>query len=531
MPIRAVAVSAPDWPEGRKNAQALNSLDPVSLFNACRYAAARAQDRTGMWSKSNWAVDRRALRDRLLLMYSLDDMPAFDELLRRERPNLLLIGAMTLCMPGAIACAKRAKQILGDNVLVVLGGRHVNETIYLDSRFVRDNAAVQHHVGSPLRLMATAAIPHVFDAVVSGDGEYVIAELGELVAAAEDTPTGDPAARLLRTLNPQSPGGWIVGWTEEDRVQTVVSDGVPINYANLPSPSQMFGVSTAFDCFGGRMTAHVFSDIGRGCVYDCNFCSERASVSGGIRDLDNSADRLYRQLKEAHDVISEDCPDRGASAFVEDSVMLGGKPKLIAHLCEKLERHPIDIVFGAQFTIDQILSRQLELTRLRQVGLTYVFVGVETLTPSEIGGMSKDLGRKKASWLSRIQQTLAFLRSINIQCGCALLFGLGEPHESRIHLLKILSDLRREFGAPKPISLNWAVQHPLCGQDGGAGYDYINWGTPPGEYLTYFHRFGEASLNYPLRHVSPPRLSELRDIELLVDALNRDWASGELSMA
>src|SRR5947209_10947941 len=78
--IRAVAVSAPDWPEGTKHSQALNSRDPASLLNACRYAALAARDGNDAWSDSNWAVDRLTLRQKVLLMYSLDDLPAFERM-------------------------------------------------------------------------------------------------------------------------------------------------------------------------------------------------------------------------------------------------------------------------------------------------------------------------------------------------------------------------------------------------------------------------------------------------------------------
>lgn len=39
-------------------------------------------------------------------MYSLNEMESLKELLLSERANILLIGAMTICMPGAIECAK-----------------------------------------------------------------------------------------------------------------------------------------------------------------------------------------------------------------------------------------------------------------------------------------------------------------------------------------------------------------------------------------------------------------------------------------
>ncbi|MDC0710707.1 B12-binding domain/radical SAM domain-containing protein [Stigmatella sp. ncwal1] len=519
MTLRAVAVSAPDWIEGSKDSRALNSRDPASLFNACRYAALKTFDPSSSWSSSNWVGTRVERRSKVLLMYSLDDMPAFAGLLQREQPNLLLIGAMTLCLPGAVACAEVAKEILGDRVLVVLGGRHASESMYLERHHARTPDNVRHHPSSPLHLMASGRIPRVFDLVVAGDGEHLIAALGEAVAQAEQESGVSLPRAVLERLDPRTPGDWIAGTLEGETSRVLLSARSPIHYASLPSPVRMFGAAAAFSVFGGRITAHAFSDTGRGCVYDCAFCSERSSVTGGLQDPMNAAARLYRQLDEAVSVISEDHPARGASAFVEDSVILGGSPRLVDQLAERMEADPLDIAFGAQLTIDQILTRRAQLTRMARLGLRYVFVGIETLVPETIGGMSKDLGHKRASWLSRIHQAMELLRDQGIHCGCAILFGLGEPQERRLELLEVLRAMRGQYGMPEPISANWAVQHPLCGQDGGAGYDYTEWGTPPGPFLECFHRFGEASVRYPLPQVGAPLLHEVKEVTSLLDTL------------
>lgn len=519
MSLRVVAVAAPDWIEGAKDSRALNSRDPVSLFNACRYAAQQTLDPSSAWSRSNWLGTRLERRSKLLLMYSLDDMPAFADLLRRERPNLLLIGAMTLCLPGAVACAELAREMLGDRVVIVLGGRHASETVSLGRLGARSAENVRHQPSSPLRLMATGRIGRVIDLVVAGDGEHLIAALGEAVEEAEREGSADLARSAFRRLETSIPGDWIAGMLEGDTLRTLVSDARPMDYGRFASPALMFGASAAFDVFDGRVTAHAFSDTGRGCVYDCAFCSERKSVTGVLRDPTNAADRLYRQLAQAVTVISEDHPGRGASAFVEDSIILGGSPKLIDQLAERLASSPLALVFGAQLTIDQILTRREQLARLARVGLRYVFIGVETLVPGEIGGMSKDLGRRQAPWLARTHQALEVLAESGIHCGSAVLFGLGETQERRLELLDALAEMRRMYGMPEPISANWAVQHPLCGQDGGAKYEYLDWGTPRGPFLDCFHSFGEASVLYPLPQVGPPRLNEVQEVTARLDAM------------
>lgn len=518
-PLRVVAVAPPDSVHGRKDENALNSSDPASLFNACRVAAQRALFDTGAWQKSNWGGGGRSkIRANIQLMNSLDDLPEFVCLLKREKPNVLLLGAMTLCMPGAIACANVAREIFGKDIMIVLGGRHASETIYLWNAKARQPEDIIHHRASPSRLIRSGRIPPVFDAVVSGEGEFVIAELGEIVA--QERGPYNPR-EIFHKLDIRTPGNWIVSLPGEGC--DIVSVGNPIDPNDFMSLARLFGVTASFEIFGGKLTAHVFSDVGPGCVYDCEFCSERRSVTGGLKDVTKGAGRLYRQLDDAVSVIEEDCPGRGASAFVEDSVLLGGSPRALDELCELLENAPLPIEFGAQLTVDQVLTRQPQLARLARVGLTYLFIGLETIEPNDIGGMSKDIGGKIGNWEFRSKRALDILSQNHINCGCALLFGLGERHESRLRLLDYLTQLRGSSGQPCVLSANWAVHHPLRNTVRDPGYDYVDWGTPAGPFVDLFQNFGEASLIYPLIDQKSPDLREVREVVDRLHIFRRCW--------
>lgn len=519
MAIRVMAVAAPELPEGKIGTGVLSSEDSVSLFNACRYAAFLAENDIGLWGESNWASPRKKRRETFLLMHSLkENLLTFEELLEKIRPNLLLIGAMSLCLPGAVACAKKAKEIFGDEICIMLGGRHASETIY----FTQDGI-IKHHPSSPLRLMAEEHIDQVFDLVLSGEGEHIIASIGEIVDNLEQQRI--PPAKINNYLQEISrvPGRWIIGWVDDVKeIRVIEGRGGQFDRNYLPSPAEMFGVNSAFNVFHGRLTAHVFSDTSSGCVYDCAFCSERRSVCGPFIQLDTAADRLFRQLKKAVDVISQDFPSFKASAFVEDSTILGGSNFALDRLVKLLSEEKLDLRFGGQLTIDQILSKIEILKELKEVGLDYLFVGMETLEPRLVGGMSKDVKFGKDTWLKRTEKVIETLNSLGIQCGIALLFGLGEDHNTRMKLLYQINQWRKGYGMPDTIALNWAVQHPLKGNDGGTGYRYTEWGIPPGPWLEVFHDFGEASVLYPLASQKPPILNEVQEIanfhhELLKD--------------
>ena len=512
--LRVLAVSAPQFPAGRIGDKALSSADPVSLYNACRLAAEAAAHNIGPWGDSNFAGNRATRRAATFLLHSADEFEELERQITAVRPHLVFIGAMSVCFPGAIACARLVKEILGDRVCVVLGGRHPNESVY-----ELPGGRIGHHPSSPLLLMAQGAIDPVFDLVVSGDGEGLIRAIGELV---HDVVQGGGLAASSRERLEElvsAPGRWLAGTLRDGHIETVVGRGGLLAYASLPSPAELFGVRTAFDVFGGRPTAQVFSDVGRGCIYDCQFCSERRSITGAPAQLDGSPDRLFRHFESAVRTIQEDYPGARASAFVEDSTLLTFAPNLVNRFVELLAASRLDVRFGGQLTIDQVLSRTSLLTQLQEVGLDYLFIGLETTSPISIGGMSKDVGGRFAPWITRAESVFSRLADLGIQCGVALLFGIGEPHTSRLELASQLAQWQAWYGRPYPISINWAVQHPLHGEDGGTGYTYTDWAVPEGPFLPLFQDFGEASVCYPMAGQPRPVFDEVREVHAAFAAL------------
>jgi S-adenosylmethionine decarboxylase proenzyme len=445
-------------------------------------------------------------------------------ILQAVKPNLFLIGAMSICMRGAVEAAKLVRAALGDSVCIVLGGRHPTETIYRDPKA----GAIAHHISSPLRLIAEGDIPEdIFDVVIAGDGEFVIAELGELVASLVSKHRAPILSRSKLDALAYCPGDWVAGSVRNKTIRTICSTGIPIDYNNMPSPAAMFGINTAFAVFGGAPTAHVFSDIGYGCIYDCGFCSERISVVGAPRQMKSSGFRLYGQLAAARQVINEDySPDVRASAFVEDSTLLGWNPALIQQLEEGMNAAPIDIQFGGQATIDQILQRPALAQRLRKLGLEYLFIGLETPRPEVVGGLHKDFGNKNGSWMERAERALNILRETGISAGLSLLFGLGEGRREREFLfLELDRWKRRNSHCPVSISMNWAVQHPLRGSVMTPQYKYLNWAIERGPMLALLRHFGEASECYPIAGGTKPAAEEVKDIIVATDAiLGRDDA-------
>lgn len=507
--LRTLAIAPPAHLVGHLGDGVLNGADPASLYNACRLAALKAENKEGAWGQSNWAESRIARKSSVMLLDSIEhDLPLFERKLKQLRPNLLLIGSMTLCFPGAVACAEIAKKYLGDQVCIVLGGRQANETFYVDK-----SNEIKHHAGSPLKLMKECDIPKVFDIVISGEGEDVIVKIGEKIA--QLIASGHSPVSLKQHLNTltAADGKFIVGKLEHDEIIALRSIGNPINYDALPAPCGMFGISASFDIFDGRPTAHVFSDLSQGCIYDCSFCSERRSIVGPMKQVKTGAQRLFNQLKVADEIVKLDYgPEFKASAFIEDSTILAGSKELLAEFIKLMQDSKLDVRFGGQFTVDQITDRIGIIKEMTGIGLEYLFIGIETFDPEVSAGMSKNTKIRHESWVVRSERALLRIHELGIKTAVALVFGLGESHENRLALIDVLGQWRKQYGFPQIVSLNWGVQHPLQGEDGGDQYKYIEWGIPEGPFVKAFENYGEASVLYPVTGVGPPILEELLEV-------------------
>lgn len=442
-------------------------------------------------------------------MHSLKrDMLNFERLIKDIKPNILLIGSMTLSLPGAIACAKKTKEILGSEVCIILGGRHINETIYPSN-----NGHIVHHTGSPCRLIMEKYIEPVFDLVISGEAEHVITKIGEKIDYLDKQKIKpNKINKHLKDIE-YTPGRWIISHVYKGKIFNIQSKNIPINRNLLPSPCEMFGINTSFNVFKDSLTAHVFSDIGNGCIYNCSFCSEAKCITEPFFQPEKSSERLFKQFQSAIKVINEDSPSFKASAFIEDSTMLFGSNKYLQDLFNLLNKTNLDIKFGGQLTIDQIIKKVDILRNLKKVGLDYIFTGVETLDPNDIGGLSKNVMAKNEEWRRRAKKAIEVLHSLNIDCGISIVFGLGETYTNRINLFKHIESWRREYNSPNVIGINWAVQHPLRGNDGGINYRYHKWGIPSGLWIDAFEDFGEASVRYPIFGQKKPVFSEVEEIK------------------
>lgn len=502
-PLRILALSAPHWkdrgmdmPEGLAP---LGSATPFSLLNALRGGFARIADPASAWSISNWR-DEEARHAAIAMFDHLPDASRWLDAAAVDRPDVLLLGAMTLSLPGAIACARQLRAAWPD-VVIALGGKHVTETLWSTAP-----GTISVHEGAPVG----PDVEGLFDLLVSGDAEDAIAELIEAVAS--HAPSCDEWWQDLKVRADQMMGDFVLYRSGE----TALGRSPPPQA--LPDVYRFFPVGPAFPVLATDRTAHAYSYTSKGCIYRCSFCSESSVINGTVRaqTLETAGMRLAAQFAR----LRNQAGDGGysVSAFVEDSIFLQGYEKAWRTFSEEVERLDAAIPFGAQLTVDIILSpsRRAALRDLSGVGMRYAFFGMETGDESIANTMSKNLDRTR-SWQDRSLAAIECLSATGVDAGVSVLFGLGESRRARTAQLDALVRWREEYAQPKVVSLNWAVKHPLrdatARRDSGSR-DYRAWGTPSDdprrEHLMQL--FGESSLLYPLDGVAPPMVDELEEI-------------------
>ncbi len=524
--LNVLAVSAPHWiSNGNLDSKfyTFNSQTPFSLQNAIRDAVLSAEKGfSKYWHNSNFKSSKTRNEAVLLMEYWEQDKDKFEKLFEKINPNLLLIGAMTLSFRGAIEIAKYAKRKKGNNIFIVLGGKHANETVFRS----RNKKHILNHVASPLTLMQEKAIPHIFDLIVSGDGEKVITVIGNIIgrllekkASFDNFNNGSNRLKLE-----EAHGDWITGQLINNELVYIGSKkNNLIDYTRLAYAIEQFEFKKGFEIFGTDYTVHAYSDNSRGCGYDCFFCSEKGTINGKLRIKDDtSINRLFYQFSVLEKYKKKDYKGKSFSIFIEDSIFLTGRPDFINQFSERCIDSKIHTKFGAQFTLDTFfILKDIEIENLIKVGLDYIAFGIETIDDDIAKTFSKNTD-KKTGWKQKIKNVVLRCQKFNLKCGMFLIWGLGEMQDDRKNQLLEILNWIKIYNVPIDIGLNIATQHPLqivndthLDKFGYKKYNYIDWGTDiDDEYLPYFiELFGEASTKYAINKNSLPSITELEELK------------------
>ncbi len=382
-----------------------------------------------------------------------------EKVLKVMRPKVVLISSVSPAHRYAIDIARVVRKHLPD-CLIVLGGRHVDETIHFD-------AVTRQIVLEPTSAIVKifdGVIEPVFDFLVAGDGYYALDILMKVISISMDlelkTTIVHAVLEALSKFAPlfdPIPGRSIIVGLESNTVAHawMINSEIKLDLSILPSPYQAFAVRALFPIFKRDeqvlRTAHFM--VTNACTYHCYFCSEGVTVVGAFRSF--NAEGVQRALERVVEYISY-----GAEAlFFDDSIFWGGNFGNVINFCRELihlrdiaknspskimrifgreveTQKVVDLMWGAQFTVDLLASRRvpeeamLALHEMKKAGCCYIYIGIESMSAPVIEKVHKNINRKQA-WDDRVRVALGMARVAGITVGSSVLFGLdGETMET-----------------------------------------------------------------------------------------------------
>jgi radical SAM superfamily enzyme YgiQ (UPF0313 family) len=390
--------------------------------------------------------------------------------LRNVQPKVVLISAVSPAHRYAIDIARTVRQYL-PGCLIVLGGRHADETIRLNPE--TQELALQP--SSTLSKIADGSIEPVIDFILAGEGYYVLDVLMKAISLAMDIPSKtvsvssvlDVLADFSPLLGPV-PGQAIIAAPRPEAVHYWPISGYKLDLSALPSPYKAFAIRARFPIFetSGHISRTAHFMVTNACPYRCFYCSESASVVGSFHSFKDE------NIKQAIERILEYIQYGAEAIFFDDSIFWGGNVGLTINFCRewikireqaawesssevmlmgrKVDRRKLlNLEWGAQLTVDFLAGRRPEvamiiLETMRQAGCTYLYIGIESMSEAIIKNVHKNVSRKRP-WDERVRISLGLSRQAGIRVGSSILFGLeGETQETIEETIEKVEELLAE---------------------------------------------------------------------------------------
>ena len=201
-----------------------------------------------------------------------------DVVLKNVRPKVVLISALSPAHRYSIDIAHTVREHLPD-CLIVLGGRHADETIKIDPA----TQELTLQPSSTLNKIMDGSIEPVVDFVIAGEGYYALDVLMKAISLAMDIPT--KLVRVTSVLDVLSdcspllgpiPGQAIIAAPTTGAIHYWPISGYKINLSTLPSPYNAFAIRARFPIFEteGHVSRTAHFMVSNACPYHCMYCSE-----------------------------------------------------------------------------------------------------------------------------------------------------------------------------------------------------------------------------------------------------------------
>jgi len=393
-----------------------------------------------------------------------------EKVLQVMRPKVVLISAVSPAHRYALDMARTVREQIPD-CIIVLGGRHTDETLHYDP------------VTKQVVLLPTSAVKilehsgeHLFDFLIAGEGYYALDLLMKSISLAMEIETKNVSqAAVIETLSSFAPvlgpitGHSLIAGLRGDQLHLWPISGEQIKLGDLPSPYSAFAIRARFPIFetAGQVSRTAQMMVTNACPFHCYFCSEGVTVVGKF--ISFKAPEIEKAIARVVEYV-----DYSAEAlFFDDSIFWGGNIGHIINFCKdwikicNLARNTTtatlnlfgreiapekitNLKWGAQFTVDFLASRKvpeeasLVLRTMQAAGCSYIYMGIESMSEAVIQHVHKNINRT-TPWDKRVRTALGLARGAGIRVGSSVLFGLdGETEATMAETIEKVEELVAE---------------------------------------------------------------------------------------
>ena len=376
------------------------------------------------------------------------------------QPRVVLISTVSPGHRYAIDIARTVRRYVPD-ALIVLGGRHIDETM----RYQDNTQQLELAYSSTLQAIEDGRIENVIDFLLSGDGYFSLDLLMKAISIAMDldhktaqvADVIDVLDHLAPVVGPVGGHAVIVAVDGADNHVYPIR-GRRIMLSEQPSPYRYFAIRARFPIFESPDDGHILRTghtmVTNACPYHCNYCSEGRTVTERIH--------LFARdpMPPAIELVCEYVSYGAESLFFDDSIFWGGNIGQMRAFCEALSeaqaaaqsgelvsawlqspadfQRLVDLQWGAQLTIEFLATIQTReaamslLVAMRDAGCTYIYIGLESLSAAVMSKIHKNIQRADGpTWAQKIVYGLELAHDVGIRMGASVLFGLdGETRET-----------------------------------------------------------------------------------------------------
>lgn len=282
------------------------------------------------------------------------------EIIMQDKPDVVGFTTVSLTYPPTINIAKYCKEI-NPEVIVIFGG---------------PQATVTYH--------ETLSKFSFVDFVVRGEGDFTFVELINAIVNNEQDFSGIQGISYIDKGN-----GKIVTTPERPVVDNLDLLAMP-DYSIIPDINVYRSES-----LDGKFAALV--DSGRGCVFDCKFCSSR--LVWGRKARYKSIDRVFKEI----DILLN---DYGADEIYLVHDLFSARRSYVKEFCQRILDENRRIDWHCRCRVDTV-DREL-LALMKEAGCTKVIYGIESGSESTLKNMNKKINLEKIEEALKVTQEFGF---------------------------------------------------------------------------------------------------------------------------